>query len=100
MDPGESTVGYPVVFRSEGDVGAAAFVRAAVEPRLSPRVLVLEPWIQIFVVFWPVFGLMYVVLWVFRSFNQISIDGKKNVVEFIKMMTWVTQIEFVQLVER
>ncbi|CAN6875777.1 unnamed protein product, partial [Brassica oleracea] len=35
VDPGESTVGYPVVFRSEGDVGAAAFVRAAVEPRLS-----------------------------------------------------------------
>ncbi|CAN7079362.1 unnamed protein product, partial [Brassica oleracea var. botrytis] len=31
VDPGESTVGYPVVFRSEGDVGAAAFVRAAVE---------------------------------------------------------------------
>ncbi|CAN6921153.1 unnamed protein product, partial [Brassica oleracea] len=35
VDPGESMVGYPVVFRSEGDVGAAAFVRAAAEPRLS-----------------------------------------------------------------
>ncbi|CAN7007039.1 unnamed protein product, partial [Brassica oleracea var. botrytis] len=34
VDPGESTVGYPVVFRSEGNVGAAAFVRAAAEPRL------------------------------------------------------------------
>ncbi|CAN6884455.1 unnamed protein product, partial [Brassica oleracea var. botrytis] len=31
VDPGESTVGYPVVFRSEGYVGAAAFVRAAAE---------------------------------------------------------------------
>ncbi|CAN7003921.1 unnamed protein product, partial [Brassica oleracea var. botrytis] len=35
VDPGESTVSYPMVFRSEGDVGAAAFVRAAAEPRLS-----------------------------------------------------------------
>ncbi|CAN6931269.1 unnamed protein product, partial [Brassica oleracea] len=35
VDPDESTVGYPVVFRSEGDVGAAAFVRVAAEPRLS-----------------------------------------------------------------
>ena len=33
MDPGESTVGYPVVFRNEDDVGAAAFVRAAAESR-------------------------------------------------------------------
>ena len=55
MDPAESTVGYPVVFRSEGDVRAAAFVRAVAEPRLSPRVLVVGPWVQIFVVFWPVF---------------------------------------------
>ena len=55
MDPGESTVGYPVVFRSEGYVGAAAFVRAAAEPRLSHRVLVVGPWVQILVVFWPVF---------------------------------------------
>ncbi|CAN7113076.1 unnamed protein product, partial [Brassica rapa subsp. narinosa] len=35
VDPGESTVGYPVVFRSEGDVRAAAFVRTAAEPHLS-----------------------------------------------------------------
>ncbi|CAN7025923.1 unnamed protein product, partial [Brassica oleracea var. botrytis] len=35
VDPAESTVGYPVVFRSEGDVRAAAFVRAVAEPRLS-----------------------------------------------------------------
>ena len=35
MDPGESTVGYPMLFRSKGDVGAAAFIRAAVEPRVS-----------------------------------------------------------------
>ncbi|CAN6992548.1 unnamed protein product, partial [Brassica rapa subsp. trilocularis] len=35
VDPGESTVGYPVVFRSEGDVRTAAFVRAAAEPHLS-----------------------------------------------------------------
>ena len=55
MDAGESMVDYPVVFRSEGDVGAAAFVRAAAEPHLSPRVLVVGPWVQIFVVFWPVF---------------------------------------------
>ncbi|CAN7003893.1 unnamed protein product, partial [Brassica oleracea var. botrytis] len=31
VDAGESMVDYPVVFRSEGDVGAAAFVRAAAE---------------------------------------------------------------------
>ena len=35
VDPGESTVGYPMLFRSKGDVGAAAFIRAAVEPRVS-----------------------------------------------------------------
>ena len=55
MDPGESTVGYPVVFRSEGDVRTAAFVRAAAEPHLSPRVFVVGLWAQFFVIFWPVF---------------------------------------------
>lgn len=55
MEPGESTVGYPVVFRSEGDVGAAAFVSAAAELRLSRRVLVVGPWVQFFVVFLSVF---------------------------------------------
>ncbi|WZZ36606.1 hypothetical protein YC2023_020007 [Brassica napus] len=33
-----------MVFRSEGDVGAAAFVRAAAEPCLSLRVFVVGPW--------------------------------------------------------
>ena len=35
MDPGESSVDYPVLFRSEGVVGAVAFVRAAAEPLVS-----------------------------------------------------------------
>ena len=76
MDPGESTVGYPVVFRSEGDVGAASFVRAAAEPSLSPRVLVVGPWV--YCILARLLGLMYVVLWAFRPVNQTSIDGKKK----------------------
>ncbi|WZZ84184.1 hypothetical protein YC2023_104756 [Brassica napus] len=35
VDPGESKVDYPVLFRSEDVVGAVAFVRAAAVPLVS-----------------------------------------------------------------
>ena len=63
----ESTVGYPVVFRSEDDVGAAAFVlRKSVIGSSGFRRWALGPDVYCFLV--RLLGLL-AVLWSFRSFN-------------------------------
>ena len=80
MDPGESTVGYPVDSRSECDAGAAAFVRAAAESRGHEfRVSLLGLGPVSYFNFGPSFlGFCILDYGGFWPVNQILIDGKKK----------------------